>query len=47
MLFIVGLLILSVAVVVIRRRPSPGWNTAPLGLMSEQWLAEQRSSHSL
>jgi len=47
MLFIVGLLILTVAVVIMLRRPSAGWNAAPLGLMSEQWLAEQRSSHSL
>jgi len=48
MLFIVGLLVLSVAVVVIRRRQSSGGlATANLGLMSEQWLAEQRSSHSL
>ena len=48
MLFIAGLLVLSVAVVVLRRRQSAGGaDAAPFGLMSEQWLAEHRSSHSL
>jgi len=47
MLFIVGLVILSVAVVIIPRMRVPGGvNAAPLGSMSEQWLAEHRASHS-
>ena len=47
MLFIVGLVILSVAVVIIPRMRVPGGvNAAPLGWMSEQWLAEHRASHS-
>jgi hypothetical protein len=46
MLFIIGLVIASVAVVVTRRR----WlvdalSPAPLGWMSEQWLTEHRASH--
>ena len=47
MLFIVGLVIVSVAVVIIPRMRVPGGvNVAPLGWMSEQWLAEHRASHS-
>ena len=47
MLFIVGVVIASVAVVTFRRvRESGGVNAAPLGSMSEQWLAEHRASHS-
>ncbi|HEU4926910.1 MAG TPA: hypothetical protein VFT24_07670 [Vicinamibacterales bacterium] len=47
MLLIVGLVIVSVAVVVIPRMRVPaGGNAAPLGWMSEQWLAEHRASHS-
>ena len=48
MLFIAGLVIVSVAVVIIPRMRVPGGvNPASLGWMSEQWLAEQRaSSHS-
>jgi hypothetical protein len=48
MLFIVGLVIVLVAVVIILGRWVPGGvNAAPLGWMSEQWLAEHRASHSL
>lgn len=48
MLFIVGLVIVSVAVVIITRMRLPsGVNAAPLGWMSEQWLTEHRASHSL
>jgi hypothetical protein len=47
MLFIVGLVIVAVAVVTIPRARVPGRvNAAPLGWMSEQWLAEHRASHS-
>jgi len=47
MLFIVGLVIVSVAVVIIPRMRVPGGvNAAALGWMSEQWLAEQRTSSS-
>lgn len=47
MLFIVGFVLVSVAVVIIRRMRVPGGvNAAPLGWMSEQWLAEHRTSHS-
>jgi hypothetical protein len=45
MLFIVGLGIALVAVVVIPRMRMPG--AAPLGSMSERWLAEHRASHPL
>jgi hypothetical protein len=45
MLFIVGLVMVSVAVVIIPRMRG-GVNAAPLGWMSEQWLAEHRASHS-
>jgi hypothetical protein len=47
MLFIVGLAIVSVAVVILTRMRVPvRVNAAPLGWMSEQWLAEHRASHS-
>ena len=46
MLFIVGLVIVSVAVVILPRMRVPGRENAPLGWMSEQWLAEHRASHS-
>jgi len=47
MLFIVGLVIVSVAVVILPRMRVPGGVTAaPFGWMSEQWLAEHRASHS-
>jgi hypothetical protein len=47
MLLIVGLVVVSVAVVIIPRMRLPaGVNAAPLGWMSEQWLAEHRASHS-
>ena len=47
MLFIVGVVIVLVAVVVISRMLAPaGVNTADLGRMSEQWLSEHRSSTS-
>ena len=45
MLFIVGLVIVLAAVVVVPRMRAGG-NAAPLGWMSEQWLAEHRASHS-
>jgi hypothetical protein len=48
MLFIVGIVIALIAVVIIRRMRVPGGvNSANLGWMSEQWLAEHRASHSL
>jgi hypothetical protein len=46
MLFILGLVIVSAAVVIISRiRALADVNVAPLGWMSEQWLAEHRASH--
>jgi hypothetical protein len=43
MLFIVGVVIVSIAVVIIPRMRVPGGaNSANLGWMSEQWLAELR-----
>jgi hypothetical protein len=46
MLYIVGLVIVSVAVVIVSRMLGRGGkNAAPLGWMSEQWLAEYRASH--
>ena len=46
MLFIVGLVTVAVAVVIIPKLlVSGGGNAAPLGWMSEQWLAEHRASH--
>jgi hypothetical protein len=48
MLFIVGVVIVLIAVVVIPRMRVPGGvNPANLGWMSERWLAEHRASHSL
>ena len=48
MLFIVGIVIASIAVVVIPRLRVPGGvNSATLDWMSQQWLAEHRASHSL
>jgi hypothetical protein len=48
MLFIVGLVMVLIAVVIIPRMRAPGGvNSANLGWMSEQWLAEHRASHSL
>jgi hypothetical protein len=47
MLFIVGVVIVLVAVVVIRRMRVPGGvNVARLGWMSQQWLVEHRASHA-
>jgi hypothetical protein len=47
MMFIVGVVIVSVAVVIIPRMRVPGGvNAGHLGWMSEQWLAEHRASHS-
>ena len=48
MLFIVGVVIAFIAVVIIPRMRVPGGvNSANLGWMSEQWLAEHRASHSV
>jgi hypothetical protein len=48
MLFIVGLVTALIAIVSIRRmRGSGGVNSANLGWMSEQWLAEHRASTAL
>jgi hypothetical protein len=48
MLFILGVVIVLVAVVIIPRMRLPGrGNSANLGWMSERWLAEHRASHSL
>jgi hypothetical protein len=48
MLFIVGVVIVLIAVVIIPRMRVPGGvNSANLGWMSKQWLAEHRASHSL
>jgi len=46
MLFIIGVLTTLTAMVIISRLRVPGGvNTAKLGWMSEQWLAEHRASH--
>lgn len=48
MLLIVGVVIVLIAVVIIQRMRVPdGVNSASLGWMSEQWLAEHRASQSL
>jgi len=48
MLFIVGAVIVLIAVVIILRMRVPsGVTSANLGWMSEQWLGERRASHSL
>ena len=47
MLFIVALVIASIAIVIRPRMRVPGGvNGAHLGWMSEQWLAEHRASHA-
>ncbi len=46
--FIVGIVIASIAIAIVRRMRVPdGVNGSTLGWMSEQWLAEHRASHSL
>jgi hypothetical protein len=46
MLLIIGVLITLTAVTVISRlRVARGDNTAKLGWVSQQWLAEHRASH--
>ena len=48
MLFIIGAVIVSIAVGIIPRLRLPGSvNSANLGCMSEQWLAEHRASPSM
>jgi hypothetical protein len=48
MLFIVGIIIVLTTVVIIPRMQVPASvNSANLGWMSEQWLAQHRASHSL
>jgi hypothetical protein len=47
MLFLVGVVIVLIAVVIIpRMRVKGGVNSASLGWMSERWLAEHRASHA-
>ena len=47
MLFILAVAIVLIAVGIIPRMRVPsGVNSANLGWMSEQWLAEHRASHS-
>ena len=47
MLFIVVIVVVMIAVVIMPRMRVPGGvNSANLGWMSEQWLAEHRASHS-
>jgi hypothetical protein len=47
MLLIVGLVIVSIAVVIIlRMRVAGRVEESALGWMSERWLAEHRASHS-
>ena len=48
MLFIIGLVIVLIAFLIIPRMRVPGGvNSASLGWMSQQWLAENRASHPL
>ena len=48
MLFVVGVVIASIAVVIMPTMWVPGGvNSSNLGWMSQQWLAEHRASHSL
>jgi hypothetical protein len=48
MLFTAGVVIVLLAVVIIPRIRVPGGvNSANLGWLSEQWLAEHRRSHLL
>jgi hypothetical protein len=47
MLLLIGLVVaLTVAVVISRSQRAGRMNGRDLGWMSEQWLAEQRASHS-
>lgn len=47
MLFIVGVVTVLIVVVILPRMRMPGGvNSAKLGWMSEQWLAQHRASHS-
>jgi hypothetical protein len=47
MLFFIAAGIALVAILVLAKMRAPGGaNTAELGCMSEQWLAEHRASHS-
>jgi hypothetical protein len=47
MLLIAGVVAVLIAVVLIPRVRSPGGlNSTAIGWMSDQWLAEQRMSHS-
>lgn len=47
MLLLVGVVMVSTAFVIIPRMRVPGgMNSATLGWMSQQWLAEHRASHS-
>jgi hypothetical protein len=46
MLFIVGVIVLVAAVAILRMRVPGSEKAAPLGWMSERWLAEHRASHS-
>jgi hypothetical protein len=46
MLFIVGVVVASLAVLIVpRMRAGGGVNPGGLGWMSEQWLAEHRATH--
>ena len=48
MLWIIGAVIVLIAVVIALRMRLPGRvNSANFGWMSERWLAEHRASHSL
>ena len=48
MLFTVGVVAVSIALVILPRMRVPGGvNSANLGWMSQQWLVEHRASHSL
>ena len=46
MLLILGAVIVSIAVTISSMRVPGGVNGGALGWMSEEWLAEQRASHS-
>ena len=45
MLFIVSVVAVMIALVITRNIRVPRARAAPLGWMSEQWLAEHRASH--
>jgi hypothetical protein len=48
MLLLIGIAVVLIAVLIIPRMRVPGGvNSANLGWMSEQWLAEHRASHSV